>query len=126
MELVFARPRVSAYNFMRLLCASLVEKQKNIVDITNIVERIYDFKKTCDSDSLYLFEDIEFRKGVNNVVSNDISEGLANLQTFGVIGKLNPVYTKIMIYLTKYEAASILEEFDEDVREKMLELAGYF
>ena len=58
------------------------------------------------------------------MVSNDISEGLGSLQTFGVIGELNPTYKKIMIYLTNNEATTILNKCDKPVRETMLDLAS--
>ena len=49
-------------------------------------------------ENQYLFDDIEFRVGiVDNVTSTDISEGLNSLHTFGIIGKLNPTYEKIVI-----------------------------
>ena len=73
-----------------------------------------------------MFEDIEFRKGINNVTSNDIAEGINNLQTFGLVGKLNPKYEKLIIYLTDEEADAILEECDATVREAMRNLAELF
>lgn len=73
-----------------------------------------------------MFEDIEFRKGINNVTSNDISEGINNLQTFGLVGKLNPKYEKLIIYLTEEEADVILAECDDSVQEAMRQLAEAF
>ena len=119
------KPPINSYNFMRYLCASLTKIHKFIIDLQVVVEHIYSFK-TENKDLQYMFEDIEFRKGINSVTSNDIAEGINNLQTFELVGKLNPKYEKLIIYLTDEEADSILEECDETVREAMARLAELF
>ena len=73
-----------------------------------------------------MFEDIEFRTSIDNVISNDISEGINNLQTFGVVGKLNPKYEKLVIYLTVDKADEILAECPDKVGNAMMELASFF
>ncbi len=73
-----------------------------------------------------MFEDIEFRTGIDNVVSNDIAEGINNLQTFGLVGKINPKYEKLVIYLTEEETDDILAECDTSVRDAMMQLAETF
>lgn len=125
MRIVCSRPPISSYNFMRYLCASLTKCKKVIIDLQIIVEHIYNFKMK-NEELQYMFEDIEFRKGINNVTSNDIAEGINNLQTFGLVGKLNPKYEKLIIYLTDEEADTILEECDETVRNAMRHLAELF
>lgn len=125
MRIVCSRPPISSYNFMRYLCASLTKSKKVIIDLQIIVEHIYNFK-TENEQLQYMFEDIEFRKGINNVTSNDIAEGINNLQTFGLVGKLNPKYEKLIIYLTEEEADAILEECDAAVKEAMRHLAESF
>ncbi len=125
MRTVCSRPPISSYNFMRYLCASLSKSKKVIIDLQIIVEHIYNFK-TENEHLKYMFEDIEFRKGINNVTSNDIAEGINNLQTFGLVGKLNPKYEKLIIYLTEEEADAILEECNATVREAMRHLAELF
>lgn len=125
MRIVCSRPPVSSYNFMRYLCAALTKSKKVIIDLQIIVEYIYRFK-TENEQLQYMFEDIEFRKGINSVTSNDIAEGINNLQTFGLIGKLNPKYEKLIIYLTDEEADDILNECDLTVKEAMEELAKSF
>lgn len=125
MELVCARPPVSSYDFMRYLCAALVKQSKVIIDLDSIIARIYNFKKQ-NEHLKFMFEDIEFRTSVDNVVSNDISEGINNLQTFGIVGKLNPKYEKLVIYLTNEEADEILSECDAKIGDAMIELASSF
>lgn len=44
---------------------------------------------------------------------------------FGLVGKLNPKYEKLIIYLTE-EADAILEECDATIREAMRHLAELF
>ena len=96
MELVCARPPISSYSFMRYLCASLVKRSKVIIDLDSMISRIYAFKQN-NARLNFMFEDIEFRTSIDNVISNDISEGINNLQTFGIVGKLNPRYEKLVI-----------------------------
>ncbi|EOS49419.1 hypothetical protein C809_01649 [Lachnospiraceae bacterium MD335] len=125
MELICARPPISSYNFMRYLCASLVKRSKVIIDLDSITSCIYSFKR--DNEQLkYMFEDIEFRTNIDNVISNDISEGINNLQTFGLVGKLNPKYEKLVIYLSTEEANEILKECTQEVEEAMMQLALCF
>lgn len=125
MELVCARPQVSSYNFMRYLCASLVKQSKVIIDLDSIISHVYNFKQ-CNEQLKFMFEDIEFRISIDNVISNDISEGINNLQTFGIVGKLNPKYEKLVIYLTTDEADEILSECSNEVMDAMENLALSF
>lgn len=125
MELVCARPPISSYNFMRYLCASLVKRSKVIIDLDSIISQIYTFKQH-NEQLKFMFEDIEFRISIDNVISNDISEGINNLQTFGIVGKLNPKYEKLVIYLTVDEADEILAECSDEVGTAMIELADFF
>lgn len=125
MELVCARPPISSYNFMRYLCASLVKRSKVIIDLDSIVSHIYFFKQH-NEQLKFMFEDIEFRTSIDNVISNDISEGINSLQTFGIVGKLNPKYEKLVIYLTADEADEILAECSDEVGTAMIALADLF
>ncbi len=125
MELVCIGPEISSYNFMRYLCASLVKQSKMIIDLDSIISHIYTFKQK-NAPLKFMFEDIEFRTSIDNVISNDISEGINNLQTFGIVGKLNPRYEKLVIYLTSEEANEILEECSDDIKAAMMDLASYF
>lgn len=127
MKIVCGKPQVSAYNFMRYLCAILAKKGKVIVDLSSITYNIFRFKESVSEENQYLFDDIEFRAGIDdNVASTDISEGLNSLQTFGIIGKLNPTYEKIVIYLTAEEANTILENCDQNIVIVLNELAEKF
>ena len=125
MELVCARPPISSYSFMRYLCASLVKRSKVIIDLDSMISRIYAFKQN-NARLNFMFEDIEFRTSIDNVISNDISEGINNLQTFGIVGKLNPRYEKLVNYLTEDEADAILKECTDEVEQAMMELAASF
>lgn len=127
MKIVCGKPQVSAYNFMRYLCAILAKKGKVIVDLSSITHNIFRFKESVSEENQYLFDDIEFRAGIDdNVASTDIAEGLNSLQTFGIIGKLNPTYEKIVIYLTAEEANTILENCDQNIVNVLNKLAEEF
>lgn len=125
MEFKCAKPLIGSYDFMRYLCASLVKKSKMVIDMDSIISTIYDFKKN-NLNYIYMFEDIEFRTGIDSVVSNDISEGINYLQTFGLVGKLNPKYEKLVIYITDAEADKILAECSSEIRNAMMKLADCF
>lgn len=127
MRTVCGKPSISAYNFVKYLCAILAKQGKVIVDLSSITYNIFRFKEKVSEENLFLFDDIEFRAGIDNsVASADISEGLNSLQTFGIIGKLNPTYEKIVIYLTPEEANTILESCDEKIVTVLNELAQVF
>lgn len=127
MKIICGKPQVSAYNFMRYLCAILATQGKVIVDLSSLTYNIFKFKGKVSEEFQFLFDDIEFRTGIdNNVASNDISEGLNSLQTFGIIGKLNPTYEKIVIYLTPDEAENILESCDQKIVDVLNKLAEEF
>jgi hypothetical protein len=110
---------------MRYLFASLAKEKNVIIDKSKIVGKIYDFKLS-KPDQRYIFNDIEFREGIDSVVSYDIDEGINNLQTLGVIGKLNPTYEKIVVYLSEQDADDILKHCDDGVQKTMRELAVSF
>ena len=117
--------RISANNVMRYLFASLAKEKNVIIDKSKIVGKIYDFKLS-KPDQGHIFNDIEFRKSIDSVVSYDIDEGINNLQTLGVIGKINPTYEKIVVHLSDQEAEAILGQCDPGVRDAMRELALSF
>lgn len=118
--------RVSALSFLRLMCAAMVIKQLSTLDLDSLVKTIYKFKESKGSSFQYLFNDIEFRKSIDDVVSNDIWTGINNLQTLGVIGKFNPSYEKAIIYLSESDANEILEKCDKKTRNAMMQLADSF
>ena len=101
---------------MRYLCACLAKSRKHIVDLSQFTEKIFNFKQKTEKKYEYLFEDIEFRKSFNGVVSYSINEAINNLQTFGIIGKFNPTYEKFVIYFTEEEANKILQVLDTDIK----------
>lgn len=125
MEIICSKPAISSYNFMRYLVAALAKNKKVIVELPLLVDSIYKFKKQNEQFQ-YLFEDIEFRTGIDNTISSDISDGINNLQTFGIVGKLNLTYEKIVIYLTKEDAEKMLEECNDSVKVAMEQLASVF
>ncbi|MCL2215808.1 MAG: hypothetical protein FWB91_02180 [Defluviitaleaceae bacterium] len=128
---VLAERELTAYDFMRCLFATLAKNKRSIINKSAIVKVIYDFQEAMlrenNHDVISMFDDIEFRKGIDeNVVSYDINEVINNLQTFGVVGKLNPTYDKLFIYLTEQEADEILSQYNQEVQDTMSLLAGCF
>jgi len=123
--------RLTSYDLMRCFFATLAKKNHTIINKENIVRAVYDFKENMlleDSENArMLFGNIEFREGIDeNVVSYDISEGINNLQTFGVVGRLNPTYEKLVIYLTEKEADEVLSRYGSNVQMAIESLVDSF
>ena len=57
--------------------------------------------------------DIAFDTHLDTITSVDVEDSLIKLQTYGAIGKLNPAYEKIVIYISREEAREFIETFDE-------------
>ena len=66
-----------------------------------------------DETAACLFEDIVFKNNIDSVFSEDIDDSLIKLQTYGAIGKLNPAYEKIVIYISLEEANKFLENYKQ-------------
>lgn len=122
MNISCVKPYLTAYDFMRYLCASLVLKQKTKIPMDNIVPKIYNYRKSHNNYDR-IFSDIEFRTGINDVVSNDIMESIGELQTFGVVGKENPKYINMLIFLTRESAETILKDCPDEVSTVVDEIA---
>lgn len=125
MKISCAKPYLSAYDFMRYLCAALVLIDKTKIPLDSIVDHIYDYRIKNDKSS-FIFSDIEFRKGLNDVVSNDIMESIGELQTFGIVGKENPKYVNMLIYLSVENAKAIIETCPPEVLSIINSIASTF
>lgn len=105
------RPKINAYECILLIFSELVKKGKTLLRQDTLVSTLYDYK---DNDNTkMLFEDIAFRKSLDTITSVDVEDSLSKLQTFGAIGKLNPAYEKIIIYISREEADKFLRAFNE-------------
>ncbi|MBQ7173463.1 MAG: hypothetical protein IJR88_05035 [Clostridia bacterium] len=125
MKISCVKPYLNAYDFMRYLCAALALKDKKRIPLDSIVERIYDYRIKNEKSS-FVFSDIEFRKGLNYVVSNDIMESIGELQTFGIVGKENPKYVNMLIYLSDENAKAILKTCSSDILPIINSIASTF
>jgi len=105
------RPQITAYECILLIFSELVKKGKTLLRQDTLVSTLYDYKSN-DSTKM-LFEDIAFRKNLDTITSVDVEDSLSKLQTFGAIGKLNPAYEKIVIYISREEADRFLNSFNE-------------
>lgn len=125
MDTSCSKPKLSSYNFMRFLCATLAKDKNVIVNFEKIVPRIYQFKETLSPNLQYLFEDIEFRVDIDNVISSDIEESINNLRMLGIISKSSSPYEKTVIYLTEQDAALILQNCALEISNTMACLANH-
>lgn len=105
------RPQITAYECMLLIFSELVKKGKTLLRQDTLVSTLYDYRN--DNNTKILFEDVAFRKNLDTITSVDVEDSLSKLQTFGAIGKLNPAYEKIVIYISKEEADKFLDSFSE-------------
>ena len=109
------RPQITAYECMLLIFSELVKKGKTVLRQDTLVSTLYDYKDNVETEML--FEDVAFRKSIDTITSVDIEDSLSRLQTFGAIGRLNPAYEKIVIYISHDEAVKFLGAFAEQYTE---------
>ena len=111
MEKESARPQITAYESILLIFSELVRKGKTVLRQDTLVQTLYKYKNLKDTQ--LLFEDIVFNNHLDTITSADIEDSLCKLQTYGAIGKLNPAYEKIVIYISRDEAENFINSFDK-------------
>lgn len=104
------RPQITAYESILLIFSELVKKGKTVLRQDTLVNTLYEFRD--DKDTKLLFEDIAFNNHLDTITSADVEDSLSRLQTFGAIGKLNPAYEKIVIYISRDEAEKFSKSFN--------------
>lgn len=109
------RPQITAYECILLIFSELAKRGKTVLRQDTLVSTLYDYKD--NTETKMLFEDIAFKKSIDTITSVDIEDSLSKLQTFGAIGKLNPAYEKIVIYISHEEADKFLNSFSEQCAE---------
>lgn len=110
MDKTSVRPEISAYECLLLICSKLAQKGKVVLRQDILVSTLYSFKDNAKTS--LLLKDIAFKKDLDSVTSLDIEDSLSKLQTFGAIGRLNPAYEKIIIYINPSEANQFLRSYD--------------
>lgn len=106
-----SKPTLSAYESILLICSGLVKKGKVVVHQDDFIKKLFALKD--DASSACLFEDIVFKNNIDSIFSEDIDDSLIKLQTYGAIGKLNPAYEKIVIYISLEEADKFLRSYNQ-------------
>lgn len=106
------RPQITAYEGILLICSKLVQKGKVVLRQDEFVSILYGFKDNPITQSL--LSDIAFKKDIDTITSVDIEDSLSKLQTFGAIGRLNPAYEKVIIYISPDEAEKFLQSYDAE------------
>lgn len=104
------RPQITAYECILLIFSELVKRGKTVLRQDTLVSTLYYYKDNENTEML--FEDIAFKKSLDTITSVDVEDSLSKLQTFGAIGRLNPAYEKIVIYISREEADKFLNAFD--------------
>lgn len=104
------RPKITAYESILLIFSELVRKGKTVLRQDTLVPILYNYRN--GEDTHLLFEDIAFKNHLDTITSVDVEDSLSKLQTYGAIGKLNPAYEKIVIYISREEAESFINSFD--------------
>lgn len=105
------RPQITAYESILLIFSELVKKGKTILRQDTLVPTLYNYKDAAETR--LLFEDIAFSNHLDTITSVDVEDSLSKLQTYGAIGKLNPAYEKIVIYISQEEADNFINSFAE-------------
>ena len=104
------RPKITAYESILLIFSELVRKGKTVLRQDTLVPILYNYRN--GEDTHLLFGDIAFKNHLDTITSVDVEDSLSKLQTYGAIGKLNPAYEKIVIYISREEAESFINSFD--------------
>ncbi len=104
------RPKITAYESILLIFSELVKKGKTVLRQDTLVPILYNYRN--NEDTHLLFEDIAFKNHLDTITSVDVEDSLSKLQTYGAIGKLNPAYEKIVIYISREEAENFINSFD--------------
>lgn len=110
---IFKKPLITSYGFVRLLFAKLSLLGRNIVPRDTMVEHIY--KLSEKNEYKKLLDDIGFRVFIDSVSSQELEDGISSLQTFGMIGKINPTFEKIIIFITEDMANDIIKNYDKNI-----------
>lgn len=92
-----------------------MKKGKTLLRQDTLVSTLYEYRENEATE--ILFEDIAFRKNLDTITSVDVEDSLSRLQTFGAIGRLNPAYEKIVIYISREEADNFLNSFAEQYKD---------
>ncbi|NLV35730.1 MAG: hypothetical protein GXY17_03525 [Clostridiaceae bacterium] len=121
---MFSKPKISAYDFLKGFIAELAINNIVIIPRSQITSTLFDYSK--NEKYKPLFEDIGFNQYGDTVTSYDIEDSIANLQVLGMIGKLNPSFERIVIYLDKDLSKNICDSFDEDTRQRIESLVRDF
>ena len=124
MRIETVRPRITAYESILLIFSELVRRGRTILRQDTLVRNLYKFRD-LDSTRL-LFEDIVFNNHSDAITSVDVEDSLIKLQTYGAIGKLNPAYEKILIYISREEADSFINSFDVSFVNAAVEVSEAF
>ena len=109
------RPQITAYECMLLIFSELVKKGKTLLRQDTLVSTLYEYRENEATE--ILFEVIALRKNLDTITSVDVEDSLSRLQTFGAIGRLNPAYEKIVIYISREEADNFLNSFAEQYKD---------
>ncbi len=118
------RPRITAYESILLIFSELVRRGRTILRQDKLVSILYRFR---DMETTHLlFEDIVFNNRSDAITSVDVEDSLIKLQTYGAIGKLNPAYEKIVIYISREEADNFINSFDASFVDAAIEVSEAF
>ena len=114
---LFKKPQITPYGFMRLFFATLTKKGKDYILRKNLVSNIYKLSEKKEYE--ILVKEIGFNVFIDSVRSQEIEDGIACLQTFGLAGKLNPSYEKIINFISPNEAKKIINEYESEITKRM-------
>lgn len=113
MRIKCSKPKISEYNFLRLLFSTMIiQKQDVIIKKYDLEKNLYDFYDNPDFHSL--FYDICKKEGIdNNYV--DLNIAFQSAITFGLLVLIQDSEdTRFIINITEEEALKISSEFDSN------------
>ena len=113
MRIKCSKPKISEYDFLRLLSSTMImQKQNIIIRKYDLEKKLYDFYDNPDFQ--LLFEDICIKKSIdNNYV--DLNTAFQSAITFGLLILIKGNGDiRFIINITEEEATKISSEFNPD------------
>lgn len=115
-----AKPKLSAYQAMLLICSALAVKGKAVLERDTFVQNL---SNALNNENKILFEDICFKLGADGaVVSEDVNMALTMLHVNGVVLPVEPM-GKLIVAITPLLADDVLGRYSDEYSDAALDIA---
>lgn len=120
MRIKCSKPKISEYDFLRLLSSTMIiQKQNIIIKKYDLEKKLYYFYDNPDFH--FLFEDVCKKESIDNYYV-DLNIAFQSAYTFGLLVLIQDSGDKSIINLTEKQAVKINSEFNSNEIEAMNKL----